>query len=276
MKAKNILYLLLILFTGFSSYGKSIVIDAPINENIRFFRIPDSDKAIAFNFEKAEYEILKNNKACGYSSCSDIGKFTIGADSIICLDKDNDIDYCAILIGLNDGTDTPLKFEGFDSRTNKPLPFSYINYEQDSVRCGALWNVLYESAPKPCAIIHSGLPENIEIRTHSNYIKIDLCESGRIENTVAYYPIYLLQGESINKLVLYTDLDSFGARNRKYIMHEGEIYLIGLRSNRKLEELFPGQNCGKMSKLRFFITDQWSVNFIDSNYVPTKYVNEVL
>ncbi len=267
-------FLVLICFLQvFPCKGRTCV-DAPIIENIRFFKIPDSQKSIAFNFDKSEYVILEYNGVCGYFPCTDYGKFFVGMDSLVILDRHGENDN--MVIAINDGTEAGMRIEAFDIACNRSLPFSSFSFKfnDDDMIYHEFWNIDYRPFAEAITL-GSRMPCQIGVFTFGKGITINLIDNCAKENTVRYYPIYKLQGKPANKILFFVNRTDYGARSCDYAVTEGVFYLVTSHGRRALEEIMPGEMCTPKTKLKMFIGDRWPVTFRDPCHEPDLSIKEI-
>lgn len=267
------LLVLICFLQVFPCKGRTCV-DAPIVENIRFFKIPDSQKSIAFNFDKSEYVILEDNKVCGYFPCTDYGKFSVGTDSLLVMDHHGENDN--IVIAMNDGTESGMRLEAFDSAGNRSLPFSHLTFKfnDDDRIYHKFWNIDYRPFAEAITL-DSNMPCQIGVFTFGKGITISLTDNCEKENTVRYYPVYKLQGKPANKILIYVNRKDYGARSCDYAVTDGEFYLVTSHGRRTLEEIMPGEMCTPKTKRKIFLDDRWPVTFRDPEHVPDLSIKEI-
>ena len=64
---KQLLHLILLLiFANIAAWSNTSLIDAPIVDDIHFYKLPDTNIGIAFNFENRQYVLLKYGGNCKY------------------------------------------------------------------------------------------------------------------------------------------------------------------------------------------------------------------
>lgn len=275
MISRVIILLFVLVMCGMPCIGKTVVVDAPIVENIRFFKLPDSYKGIAFNFDESEYAILQDLHVCGYGMVSEYGRFTVESDSVIIMDRDNERDN--MIIAMKDGDGTGIGIEAFDSATNRSLPFSSMEFMfgEGEESCLKLWNFMYEPYVKDAMVLDTGMPSRICLRTNINYIVLNLNDDASQENTVRYYPVYKLQNKPVNKIMIYVDCTDYGSRSSRYELSDGKIYLVTGHGKRELEEIVPGAPCATRSKRFIGLDERWPINFQDSTHVAEIGVKEI-
>lgn len=275
MISRAIILLFVLVLCGMPCLGKTVVVDAPIVENIRFFKLPDSYKGIAFNFDESEYAILQDLHICGYGILSEYGRFTVESDSVIIMDRDNERDN--MIIAMNDGEGTGIEIEAFDSATNRSLPFSSMEFTfgEGEESCRKFWNFMYEPYVKDAMVLDTGMPSRICLRTNINYIILNLNDDASKENTVRYYPVYKLQNKPVNRIMIYVDCTDHGSRSSRYELSDGKIYLVTGHGKRELEEIVPGAPCATRSKRFIGLDERWQINFQDSTHVPEIGVKEI-
>ena len=175
---KQLLHLILLLiFANIAAWSNTSLIDAPIVDDIHFYKLPDTNIGIAFNFENRQYVLLKYGGNCKYYAVKNSeGRFEIDSDSIIHMDKEHICNPMAI--AMNDGTDTPLKFEGY-SEKGELLPFGYIyiQYDNESEPSMLMWNP--NNKVEKCMDDKYAIPSNISVNIQGQRISIDLKENDR-------------------------------------------------------------------------------------------------
>ena len=222
--------------------------DATLEEDYRFFKLPEMDRIIGLNFETQHYIIKRILKPCDYANFGS-GSFTMSADSIITLDGWDKTH--PMIIAINDGTGTKgIVVEGYWANENHPMQLcSYgIEFTNGGRHFGAINTVRFIQSKSYIGPYDEPVePNHIVLYLHQNLkhiggITLDLSGLVEKENSWPYYPIYKLQNKPINKLIIYAD-PNFGITSSRFKIENDSLFLLTQHSQRKLKELDSNYVC---------------------------------
>ncbi len=240
--------------------------DATLEEDYRFFKLPEMDRIIGLNFETQHYIIKRILKPCDYANFGS-GSFTMSSDSIITLDGWDKTH--PMIIALNDGTEEKrIIGEGYWTNNNRPFSRCAIGIEftNDKRISGGMFTIGYYYSKANLGHYTEEDIKHIVLLLFENQdkignITIDLAGAAEGESTLPYYPIYKLQNKPINKLIIYAD-PNFGITSSRFKIENDSLFLLTQHSQRKLKELDSNYVCEEEQ------SDIWTYTDFFFEYIP--------
>ncbi len=213
--------------------------------NQRYFYIKDQNCVLNLDFDKMEYTVFlritsmplggrdlqKTNGLNRFEASLLRGSFSMDSDSVITMERyHNNRD---MIIALNDGTDNTLSVQAFYAPHLSPVYWGEIDIDfrekksDNTIRHSGFMMKDGLSAREFDMKIKTDMlePLSIDLRMHGLKKTIDISENDRLNTTISYYPIYLIQNKPFNKLYIYVNPD-FGIGSAKYKLCDGALRLL--------------------------------------------------
>lgn len=227
--------------------------------NQRYFYIKDQNCVLNLDFDRMEYTVFlritsmplggralqKTNGLNRFEASLLRGSFSMDSDFVITMERYyNNKD---MIIALNDGSDNTLSVQAFYAPRLSPVYWGEIDInfrEKKSDKIKRHSGMLMKDGLSACKFdmkIKTDMfePLSIDLRMHGLKKTIDVSENNRLNTTISYYPIYIIQNKPFNKLYIYVNPD-FGIGSAKYKLCDGALRLLPVNNGIVFDEIKNG------------------------------------